>query len=168
MYKKILVPLDGSDFSARILPHVKAIAAGCKISEVILFMVGVAPRDTTGQAYVDVYGGGLSLKNKETKVKKAETASRKYLSQIAADLKQEGIAAKTVITWGNPAEEILDYIKNNQVDLVMMSTHGRTGSSRWLLGSVTERVMRHSVAPVFVAPPMIPLDSGPAKPTSYA
>jgi nucleotide-binding universal stress UspA family protein len=135
MYKKILVPLDGSEFSARILPHVKAIATGCKVAEVILLMV----EESKG------------LADDTVKVKTATTMD--YLSQVAADLKQEGIAAETIVLWGHPAAEIVDYIKDNQVDMVMMSTHGRSGASRWLLGSVTDRVMRHSGAPVFVASP---------------
>jgi nucleotide-binding universal stress UspA family protein len=151
MYKKLLVPLDGSEFSARILEHVKVIASGCKVPEVILLMVGptrrVADVYMSGQAYEE----GKDWVGDSIKIK---TAFMEYLSQVVADLKQTGIAAETVILWGNPAEEIVNYIENNQVDLVMMSTHGRSGASRWLLGSVTQRVVRHSIAPVFVASPL--------------
>jgi nucleotide-binding universal stress UspA family protein len=150
VYKKILVPLDGSEFSARILEHVKVIAAGCNVPEVILLMVGPSRR------VPDIYMSGHSYeegKDWAGDSVKYKTEALNYLSQAAANLKQVGIDAKIILLWGNPAEEIVDYIQNNQVDLVMMSTHGRSGTSRWLLGSVTQRVVRHSVAPVFVAPP---------------
>jgi nucleotide-binding universal stress UspA family protein len=135
MYKKILVPLDGSEFSARILPHVKAVATGCKVPKVILLMVEE----------------GRDLADDMVKGRTATIMG--YLSGVAADLKEEGIDTETVVLWGHAAEEIVDYVKNNQVDMVMMSTHGRSGASRWLLGSVTNRVVRHAASPVFVASP---------------
>jgi nucleotide-binding universal stress UspA family protein len=150
MYKKMLVPLDGSEFSARILEHAKAIAAGCKIPEVILLKVESRRADDIFMSS-RIYHEGRDWASYS--VKNIKAAAMKYLSQIAADLKQEGISAKPVVIWGNPAEEIVDYIKNNQVDLVVMSTHGRSGVTRFLLGSVAHRVVRHSVAPVLVATP---------------
>ncbi|MBT9163132.1 MAG: Universal stress protein F [Chloroflexi bacterium] len=143
MYKKILAPLDGSELSERILKHVKAIATGCSVPEVILLRVAEPIR----QSYEMGEDWRRAVENK------AETAAREYLSQVAADLKQEGIAAETVVVRGQVAEEILDYVKNNQVDLVIMSTHSRSGISRWLLGSVADRVVHHCVAPVLVASP---------------
>ncbi|MBT9133183.1 MAG: TRAP-T-associated universal stress protein TeaD [Firmicutes bacterium] len=144
MYKKILAPLDGSELSECSLEHVKAVATGCSVPEVILLRVTepiVQCYEIGDDRYRDVEN-------------KAETADREYLSQVAADLKQEGIAAETIVVRGQAAEAILDYVKNNQVDLVIMSTHGRSGVSRWFLGSVAERVVRHCGAPVLVVSPI--------------
>jgi len=143
MYKKILVPLDGSKFSECILEHVKAIATGCDVPQVVLLWVIEPIRH--------VYEMGEEWRRNSEK--NAEAAATEYLSQVAAGLQEEDIAAETTVVRGQAAEEILDYVKNNQVDLVMMSTHGRSGISRWFLGSVAERVVRHCVAPVLVASP---------------
>ncbi|MBT9166010.1 MAG: hypothetical protein DDT25_00674 [Chloroflexi bacterium] len=140
MYKKILAPLDGSRLSEHILEHVKAIAIGCSIPAVILLRV-VEPMSGMGDPWFHEYE------------KEREAAAAEYLSRVAANLKQEGIVAETAVVRGHAAEEILDYVKNNQVDLVIMSTHGRSGVSRWFLGSVAERVVRHCVAPVLLASP---------------
>ncbi len=72
---------------------------------------------------------------------------------MAANLSKEGIAAQTVIVSGRPVDEILSYASKNQVDLIIMSTHGRAGISRWVFGSVVERVLRHSAVPVLIVPP---------------
>ena len=143
MYKRVLVPLDGSELSECILEHVKAIATGCSVPEVILLRVA--------EPIQHVYEMGEDWR-RDTE-KKTEAAATEYLSQVAANLKQEGIATETTVVQGQVAEEILDYVKSNHVDLVIMSTHGRSGVSRWFLGSVAERVVRHSVAPVLVASP---------------
>ncbi|MCL0066146.1 universal stress protein [Dehalococcoidia bacterium] len=145
MYNKILVPLDGSELSESVLKHVKAIATGCSVPDVILLRVAELVRAA------DYYETGEDWR-RDTQ-EKAEAIATEYLSRVAVDLKQEGIVAKTTVVLGKAAEQILDYAKNNQVDLVIMSTHGRSGISRWLVGSVAERVVRRCVAPVFVAAP---------------
>lgn len=143
MYKKILVPLDSSEFSECSLRHVKAIANGCGVPEVILLQVVEPIR----QVYE--MGEELTLDLE----RRNEAAVREYLNQVAADLKKEGIVAVTIVSRGEVSGEILDYAEKNKVDLIVMSTHGRSGVSRWLLGSVTDRVLRHSVVPVLVVSP---------------
>ncbi len=68
-------------------------------------------------------------------------------------LKKEGISTQGVVVWGRPADEILKYINENKTDLVIMSTHGRSGIPRWAFGSVADKVIRHSTAPVLIIPP---------------
>lgn len=147
MYKSILVPLDGSQLAECALEHVKAIATGCQVPEVVLLQVvepigrpGYLPAAVSEQAYRDA---------KET----AEIQSRNYLSKVADGLKEEGIAAKVDIAYGLPADEILDYADRNGVDLIVMSTHGRAGITRWVFGSAAERVVRHSIYPVLIVTP---------------
>lgn len=145
MYKKILVPLDGSEFSECILSHVKAVATGCQVPEVMLLYV-VEPVRQPARAHMD--SSVLDQAHRDS-----ISSAKDYLSRVASDLRQSGVAAETMVVEGNAAEQILDYAGRNQVDLIMMSTHGRSGITRWAAGSVTDRVLRHAVAPVLVAAP---------------
>ena len=145
MYKKILAPLDGSGFSECSLEHVRTVAIGCQVPEVVLLMV-VEPIKTI--AYAETSGDWVAEKEKHN-----QAEAEKYLSELAENLEGEGVVVQAAVIHGNPAEEILDYAKNNQVGLIVMSTHGRSGISRWAFGSVTDRVLRHSAVPVLITPP---------------
>ena len=81
------------------------------------------------------------------------TEATTYISKVAEELKKEGMVVKTRIVQGAPADSILDYTQKNQVDLIIMSTHGRSGVSRWAFGSVADRVIRNSPVPVLLSPP---------------
>lgn len=76
-----------------------------------------------------------------------------YLTKMANRLKKEGVATHTVVVTGWPADKILDYTDQNQVDLIIMSTHGRSGATRWVFGSVADRVLRHARVPVLMVSP---------------
>jgi len=145
VYKKILAPLDGSEFSECSLAHIRAIATGCHVPEVVLLMV-VEPIKTI--AYAETSGDWVAEKEKQN-----QAYAEDYLSQMADKLKKEGIAVQTVVAHGVPADEILNYAQNNQADLIIMSTHGRSGISRWAFGSVTDKVLRHSTAAVLTTSP---------------
>jgi nucleotide-binding universal stress UspA family protein len=147
MYKKILTPLDGSEFSECSLAHLKAIAKGCQVPEVVLFSV-VEPVPHEGAIAAEL--GDDWFQNAE---KGATEHMGKYLAEVAENLKNEGIAASTALAKGMPAEEILHYADKNQVDLIIISTHGRSGIVRWAMGGVADRVVRHSKAPVLIASP---------------
>ena len=148
MYQKMLVPLDGSKFSECSLEHVKIIALGCNIPEVVLLMV-VEPQ-------IMSYGTGedaLPISMMSDVEKSAEAWAKKYISKVAGDLKKEGMAAKTAVVKGKADDEILNYAKKNAVDLIIMSTHGRAGISRWVMGSVADRVVRQSPVPLLLVSP---------------
>ncbi|MFC2013844.1 universal stress protein [Chloroflexota bacterium] len=143
MYKKILVPVDGSELTECTLEHVRAIAKGCNVPEVILLRV-VEPLRNVYEFGEDWYKGAQE---------KIQAEAKDYLSKVVAALKKDGITADAVVVSDQPAEAILNYAKRNQVDLIIMSTHGRSGVSRWVIGSVADRVVRHSVAPVLAVSP---------------
>ncbi|MFC1979407.1 universal stress protein [Chloroflexota bacterium] len=143
MYKKILVPVDGSKLAECTLEHVRAIAKGCNVPEVILLRV-VEPLRNVYELGEDWY------KDAQERI---QANAKDYLSKEVAALKKDGIAADAVVISDQPAEAILNYAKQNQVDLIIMSTHGRSGVSRWVIGSVADRVVRHSVAPVLTVSP---------------
>lgn len=143
MYQKILAPLDGSEFSECSLAHVKAVAKGCSVPEVTVLMVL-----ETVQYHAEA--GGILVESFE---KEAKATAEKYVAKVVAGLKKDGISAKGVVLKGLPDDQILKYINKNKVDLVIMSTHGRTGVARWAFGSVADSVLRNAKVPVLIASP---------------
>ena len=148
MYQKILAPLDGSNFSECSLEHVKSIALGCKVPEVILLRVVEPIHSSDLAAYAEANIDTVRL------MRDIESAAQTYISKMTEDLKTSGLSVKGVVISGWAADSIMKYAEENGVDLIVMSTHGRSGISRWFMGSVTDRVVRHSIVPVLtVSPP---------------
>ena len=76
--------------------------------------------------------------------------AEKYLNEIAQQLTAKDLDAEIHVRYGDVADEILNHSKRNEIDLISMSTHGRSGLGRWLLGSVAEKIVRHSEKPVLL------------------
>ncbi|MDP2931977.1 MAG: universal stress protein [Chloroflexota bacterium] len=150
MYKKILAPLDGSPLAECTLAHLKEVVTGCNIPEVVVLRVVEPLSSQTVAAYAEV-GSGRDLLSSAEQQNREE--ARKYAAEVVEKLKKDGVAAEAVLVNGEPAEQILDYARKNQVDLIVMSTHGRSGISRWVMGSVADRVVRHAAIPVFLISP---------------
>ena len=144
MYKKMLVALDASDFAECVFDHVREIASARAIPEVVLLTVVEPVRPV-----VYTYFGDEGMKGAEAA---ARESAQYYLDAVRTRLGLESSNVTTVVAAGEPSEEILDYIRESGVDLVVMSTHGRSGMSKWFLGSVVERILRGSTAPVFLVP----------------
>ncbi|MFC2008838.1 universal stress protein [Chloroflexota bacterium] len=140
-YKKMLVPLDTSDYAECALGHAKEIASARAIPEVVLFTV-VEPVRTVMYSYF----GDEGAKGAEAA---AQESAQVYLDAVKGRLGLESSNVSTVVVDGEPS---LQYVNDNGVDLAVMSTHGRSGMSKWFLGSVAERVLRGSTAPVFLVP----------------
>jgi len=135
MYDKILVPLDGSELAEGILPHVEGMAGGHQ-AEVILFQVLPAT-------------GTIA----EVAAEQRHEADE-YLGGVEKRLSEKGIDVRHSIRHGaDPAAEIVDYADVNDVDLIAMSTHGRSGVSRWVFGSVASKVLRGTVKPILIIRP---------------
>lgn len=144
MYKKVLVPLDGSELSESILDHAVNIAKCCKETEVILLNVRHS-LDKDIKKTLDV-----AVSEKLDKLYEEEAED--YLKKIAEKLKCSNVEAEVVIATGDAAEEIIKYAKGNDIDIIIMSSHGRSGVSRWMFGSVADKVIRHSKTPVLIQP----------------
>jgi len=144
LYKKMLVPLDGSALSETSLNHVITLVKGCNIPEVILIKAR-EPLDT-----------GVRQRLNEELAQKLDEAyndeTEEYLARIAEHLNGQGISARTVAIASSAANGILNYARENGVDIIVMSSHGRTGIARWAFGSVAEKVLRQSDIPVLVIP----------------
>jgi len=142
----ILVPLDGSSLAECVLPHVLAIAPVTN-ARVTLIHVLEHPENRNGNAPIDPMGWHMQ---------KQELQS--YLEQTAERLKKSEVEASPVIVEGKSAESIIDFARANQVDLIALSTHGRTGLSGWNVSSVVQKVLLRSyrsilLARAYTAPP---------------
>jgi nucleotide-binding universal stress UspA family protein len=147
MYKKILVPFDGSKRAECVLPHVEAIATGCGEGEV--FLVGVTER-VSGFRMVDDYSQPSGERLIPEAVGKKEKEARAYLDKIAKPFEAKGIKMRTEVLLGKPAEEILIYANQIGCDLIIMASHGSSGLSRWTHGTVAERVFRATPVPILM------------------
>lgn len=148
MYQRILVPLDGSELSACSLEHVKAIASGCRVPEIVLLRV-VEPLSAEAVSVLAQAGKDV-LRQAELN---SQDEARDYLDKIKNTLVKDGLTVQAVVVDGRPAEEILNYARNNKIDLMVMTSHGRAGISRWFFGSVSEKVLQHSAVPVLIVSP---------------
>ncbi|HTN70933.1 MAG TPA: universal stress protein [Methylomirabilota bacterium] len=139
--KRVIVPLDGSELSERILPHVEALAKHLDLEVTLLGIYGGRLRAGAGEGFHSTGAFIESLRN-ETEIyltAKSEEMKQRGLNKVSFAAKQ-GLEADQIIA---TAQEALD-------TLIAMCTHGRTGVQRWMLGSVTETVVRHSNDPVLV------------------
>ena len=148
MYKKILVTLDGSELAECSLPHAKAIAKGCSNAELVVLRV-VEPLPERVASALMKAGEGILQKSEQ----EARKTAREYVSKMENSLKKEGFHARGVTKDGAAADEIMDYSEKENVDLIVMSTHGRSGISLFLFGSVAEKVTRHTSIPVLLISP---------------
>ena len=133
MFKKILVPLDGSQLSQRALEP--ALALSQQIGAELL-LVRVPTADT------------LSFAVSEAKQRELTRDALVYLETIRKSHEQPQFNIRTQVLDGDVASAIVDTARNEQVDLIVMSTHGYSGLTRWVLGSVTEKVLRSAPCPV--------------------
>lgn len=135
MYKSILVPLDHSELAEKILPEVEELALllKAKLHLICVSKATVLP----------------GVDRTDAQVKVVNTA-KEYLERVKERLSTKDIEIEMHSPYGNPAENILSVCKRQQIELIAMSTHGRSGISRWLLGSVAEKVVRHSEIPVLL------------------
>ncbi len=135
MYKKILVPLDGSPLAEVALPYAEELA-GKLGSEIVLLHVSKSEK----QRY-DLLPDMYYI---EKTIESAKHGAQKCLGDlVATDIKVE-----SVILIGYPAEVIVEYADMKDVDLIIMATHGRSGIKRWALGSVADKVVRATDKPV--------------------
>jgi nucleotide-binding universal stress UspA family protein len=124
MYERILVPLDGSELAEQVIPYVEELAKSLN-SEVILITVCLS---------------GAPM----------ERALTEYIERRAEKLQSLGIKTRSVCIEGEPATSIIDFAGKNDVSLIVISTHGRTGIGHWPLGSIASKVVQRSHIPVFL------------------
>ena len=142
MFKRIIVPLDGSNKAERAIPVATRIARASKGSIIFLQVVTV-PLEIGSQVIP------LSGYSSTTLDNDINTATN-YLAAIARRDELDGIGLKMKVLTGTAAQKIQDVVEEEQADLVVMCSHGDTGIKRFMIGSVAQKVARHSTVPVFV------------------
>lgn len=139
MINHILVPLDGSSLAECVLPHVLAIAPVTN-AKVTLIHVLEHAENRNGNSPIDPMGWHMQKQEVQA-----------YLEQSAERLKQAGLDVSYVLLEGKSAESIIDYARANNVDLIALSTHGRTGLSGWNVSSVVQKVLLRSYRSILLA-----------------
>ena len=137
MSERILIPLDGSALAESVLIQVRRLLSRSE-GELLLLQVVTLPPAAESDA-----GEPLDL---------LWARATEYLQNVAGRLSSEGLRVRSRVVEGFPANQILEAAKKEKVTLIAMSTHGRTGLSRWVFGSVTEKVLRASPVPVLAIP----------------
>jgi nucleotide-binding universal stress UspA family protein len=145
MYQRIMAPLDGSDLAECTLGHLESIAKAFQPREIILVRVVVpiawSPVTTEFGPTPSEIG---AMEDREKRVSAA------YLAGFKQRLIPLSIPVKVEVLYGKAAETLVGYAKDNGIDLIVMSSHGRSGISRWVMGSVADRVVRASAVPVLL------------------
>ena len=140
MYKRILVPLDGSELAKKALDHAEKLAETFD-SEIILFQV---------VPFMPVYGAPELMTPFIVDEKQKEAAER-YLTNLSEELKKRGFKVTAKVKTGQQvAAEIIDFAKESGVDLIVMCTHGYSGITRWVLGSVAHKVLTRAETPILL------------------
>lgn len=148
MLSHILVPLDGSTLAEMALEHAKRIVA--PDGKITLVTVVQAPEFPVYDFYPSP---SPSVKSYETALHDAMPRAKEYLERVAHDLEQEmHIQVAVEVEAGDPASVLVELAMRLHVDAIVMSTHGRSGFSRWIFGSVTQKVLGVTPCPVFVVP----------------
>ena len=140
MYRKILVPLDGSEFAKKALEHAEGLAKTYG-AEIILFQV---------TPFIPIYGP-LEFVTPVVVDEEQKEAAEMDLTKLAEEMKIRGHKVTSMVRTGpQVAAEIIDFAKGSGVDLIVMCTHGRSGITRWVLGSVAHKVLTRAETPILL------------------
>lgn len=140
MYKRALVPLDGSPIAEAIIPFILEIAGPLDMEVVLLRVVEpIPPIALEGSRHIEVED-----------VELRRTDAEEYLAPIAAELRNKGVRVERRVRRGNAVDQIVAAAREAGADLIAMSTHGRGGLGRLVFGSVAQAVLRRAEVPVFL------------------
>jgi len=146
MYDNILVPTDGSDAARNAVEQAVDLAAKYDATVHALYVVDVdATNLTLGTEQVDRIRQGRIDEMPEVKAEADEATG-----QVAAVADEHGVPVEEHVTAGSPSRAIRNFVEDNDIDVVVMGSHGRSGLSRVVLGSVAEKVLRRTRVPVLV------------------
>ena len=151
MYQTILVPLDGSKLAECVFPHVETMVRGSQAKRVVFARVVEPFHPPTG----DYILPEEQLRKMEAEVK---ADAENYLKGIVSRVKYEGARVESAVLYGRSADTLAEFATKNRIDIIIIATHGRSGVSRWVWGSVADRILRSSCVPVLMvrAPGCIP------------
>jgi nucleotide-binding universal stress UspA family protein len=146
MYRKIMVPVDGSELAECVLPHVKTIAEASGVESVVFVRV------TEPLSITPVRGetGWLTEEQMKSVDDKSKAVAGNYLDNLASGLDYGNVTIQKEVLVGRAPDQLVEYAKKNDVDLIIVATHGRSGVSRWVLGSVADRLLHAAHVPVLM------------------
>lgn len=147
MYKKILVPLDGSELSEKALAHAEAIAGQFGSQLFLARVCETVPLPVMPEMAVP------SLDYVQLEKAEAEEEARAYLAAARERLVDKGFEVTSLVLEGPVSESILDAAAAQEIDLIVMSTHGRSGLGRWIFGSVANKVLQGAPCPMLIVRP---------------
>ena len=150
MFKRILTPLDGSTLSEGILPYVRALAPalGARVE-----LLQIHPNMTYELEQLEDAEQASITAALEPVQLRLQHQSESYLSKVAGDLEGLGVETGIDVRFGPPAASIVEEAEQVEDTLIAMSTHGRAGVGRWIMGSVTDRVLHTTMTPLLVVHP---------------
>lgn len=148
LYQKILVPLDGSELAKQALPHAELLA---QKNGATLILLQLVPH--INELVALTHGMEFGIKALDQRQQGLVDEASVALQHVVDDLKVHHIEAKALVDVGDPALRITNYAEVNGVDLIVMSTHGRTGIQRWVMGSVANKVVAVAPCPVLLVRP---------------
>lgn len=146
-FTNILLPLDGSKVAEAAFAYVESILSK---QEAKVFLLRVVP------SVVGQYAGspeGYVVDYTEKVMQALQEEATDYLKKTAKSFQEKGILVFTAMVVGYPASEILKYVERQKVDLIIMSTHGRAGLGKWILGSVADKVLHNAEIPLLLIRP---------------
>jgi nucleotide-binding universal stress UspA family protein len=150
---RIVVPLDGSELAEQAVPVAAAVAADLGVPVHLLRVLDIDALRATVQA--GIHTAAAYMRSRE----EIQHYAEEYLAEQAQQLRNRDLTATGEVLTGSPAVTLLDVIQ--PVDLVVMTTHGRGGVRRWLLGSVADKLVRAAAAPVLLVPASGPEPAAP-------
>ncbi|MFC1985095.1 universal stress protein [Chloroflexota bacterium] len=148
----IVAPLDGSELAEAVLPHVEALAKQRDAKSVEVALLRICEPPVTPSYYVselpEVPLNWGEYMQQETN--RCKQQANDYLTVVEKRFRDTGISVQSKVLEGKAADEIVDYVKQNPFNLVVMATHGRSGLSRWIYGSITENILQGVTSPVLL------------------
>ena len=146
MYKRMLVPLDGSQLAEVVFPYAKELAGRLDLEIILLHVYSPAERESAAmhRAYIDRVTDIIRRQSEEVE------------GRMGVQPEKKAVQVQGEVAEGYPAEVILRYADRNDVDLILIATHGHSGVRRWAMGSVADKVLRASRVPVWLARAGIP------------
>jgi nucleotide-binding universal stress UspA family protein len=151
VYERILVALDGSELAERSLPPAEALAERFGAELILVRAVVLSTLRAAGAVVVAPAGPG-PIVDPTPHLEEERIEASQYLDALADQLRSRGRLVKTEMRSGAAGKVIVDLANELEAGLIVMTTHGRSGLERVILGSVTDEVLRHAPCPVLVVP----------------
>ena len=150
MFKNILVPLDESSLAERALPVAKDMAG--QFEATLHLLEAVDPQSELFSGADSASASQYDVKALQNSTELRVNKARRYLDNVAGVCRDEGLKVRTEVREATAPKSIESYATDNEIDLIVIGTHGRGGIQRMLVGSVTDRVIRSVGIPVLVIP----------------